>query len=244
MTQAPSFAFYMAGLIAMVFHAGLFFVVQPKPAEVLRGELPTPPRTFFMTPGGEDLPVNGTPVRTIVSPVLFSLPSAMGFSRELYEQKIETPRFIPKSGTPEQFLEADPVGPGVGIDSQALMLTTTLAGAPDIPGEVFGAEKKGPSARRVTLAPELKDRIVGGVVLPAELNQDVSNAWEVRAKLHVSGEGVVQHVFLEKPLESAPLNVEILKLLYGLQFNEGTPLDGTVEIYSAEPARTNGEAAE
>ncbi len=244
MTQAPSKGFFLVALIAVGFHGALFFAVQPKRADMLAGGMPVPPRTFFMAAGGEDLPMVGMPVRTIISPVLFSLPSSVGFSRVLYDQKIQTPRFTPNPGSPEQFLEAHPVPPEMKIESKRLMLTSVMAGAPDVPDYIYGADIPRPSARRVTLAPVLKERLIGGVVLPSALNQDVENAWEVSAQLSVSDEGVVKQVFLKNPQESAVLNMEILKLLYGLQFNAGEPVDGVVEIYSPEPTKSNGEAEE
>ena len=227
-------------LAAVAFHGILFALVQPKMGDGLGG-IPVTPNTFYLTSTTETSSMTGTQVRTVASPVLFSLPSQMGFSRALYEQKIRTPRFLPKPEQREHFLEATPVQSGVELSPDELMLTSIMAGTPELPAGVHGEEKKRLSARRVTLAPELKERIVGGVVLPAELNQEVSNAWEVRAQLRVSEHGVVEHVFLEKPLDSASLNMGIMKLLYGLQFDAGRPIDGTVEIYSPEPSKLNPE---
>lgn len=244
MTQTPSKGFFLVVLIAVGFHAALFFTVQPRQGDVLAGGMPVPPRTFFMTMGGEDLPMAGTPVRTIISPVLFSLPSSIGFSRVLYDQKIQTPRFTPNPGAPEKFLEAHPVSPGMKIEPKKLMLTSIMAGAPNVPDYIYGADIQRPSSRRVTLAPVLKERLVGGIVLSPALNQDVASAWEVSAQLRVSHEGIVEQVFVNNPLESPELNMEILKLLYGLQFNAGEPVDGVVEIYSPEPTKSNGEAEE
>jgi len=243
-TEAPSKGFFWAGLVAVGFHGALFFMVQPPQGGVLPGGMPVPPRTFFMSAGGEDVPMEGTSVRTIVSPALFSLPSSIGFSRVLYGQKIQTPRFMPNPKSPEHFLKAHPVQPGVKVEPQKLMLTSTMAGAPDVPDYIYQMDVQRPSARRVTLAPDLKQRLIGGIVLPTELNQSTDSAWEVSAQLRVSDEGVVEQVFLKKPLESAPLNMEILKLLYGLQFNAGEPVDGVIEIYSPESSASNGEVEE
>ena len=65
-------------------------------------------------------------------------------------------------------------------------------------------------------------------------------AWEVRADITVSSEGVVEHVFLEQPLETAALNQSILRLLHGLRFKPGdNTMVGHIEVYS--PGTGSGE---
>lgn len=244
MIRSASMAVPAAVAAAAVFHAVFFLLLEPLPGAVSAGGAPAVPKTYYMTSGGADSSMSARQVRTIASPVLFALPSDVGFSRELNKQRIETLRFIPKPAEPERYLAVDAVPNKTALDPQALMLTALLAAqGPAVPQDVYGAEHDRPSARRVLLAPELRERIVGGVILPPELNQETEKAWEVSAQLHVAADGFVEHVFIDRPLESQPLNMEILKLLYGLQFNPGSPLDGMVEIYSPEHSKPAGEAA-
>ena len=50
-------------------------------------------------------------------------------------------------------------------------------------------------------------------------------------------------MFLEQPLESAPLNQQVLQLLYGLRFKPGAgSVEGSIEIYSPEKTTVGGAA--
>jgi hypothetical protein len=229
-----------AVLFAVLLHAALFALVRPSVDRGLGG-IPVAPNTRFLsrTDGGN--PMNGNVARVVGSPVLFSLPSKMGFSRELQEQDVVTRLIFSQQVDSQQFLEVPSMQGGEPLNSQELMISTSASKAPAIPFDVFQRLENGPSARRVTLVPELKERIVGGVVLPASLNQEVAKPWEVRAEISVSEQGTVKHVFLNQPLESASLNLRILQLLYGLEFNPGEPVDGLVEIYSPELTKPTPE---
>ena len=78
-------------------------------------------------------------------------------------------------------------------------------------------------------------------MLPPELNQPKVTAWEVRADVSVTEEGFVRHVFLTKPLDEAPLNQSVIRLLHGLHFRPGKePTEGRIEIYSPETSPAKG----
>lgn len=240
MIRSQSMGFLWAALLATGLHAVLFVLLKPNMRDGLAGIPVTPNTSYLSSPPGLS-PMTGTEVRTISSPVLFSLPSKMGFSRELSEQDVQTQLKFSQELNPEQFLEAGMERVDGGLDVNKLMLTSILAEGPSIPDEVYAGKQDQPFARRVSFAPELKSRLVNGVVLPTELNQEASKAWEVRADVSVSSAGTVDHVFLEKPLESAPLNQGILRLLYSLQFKSGEPVNGRVEIYSPETRELGGD---
>lgn len=242
MTRAPARGIVAATFFAVLLHAALFVLVRPG-THVKLGGIPVVPNTAFLGHTGGTLPRMGNDPRVVNSPVLFSLPSAMGFSRELLKQDVQTRLSFSQQVEPEQFLDAALMQKKGVLASQDLMISPLVLQSPSIPADIFMKQEKGPSARRVTLAPELKDRLVGGVVLPQELNQPAEKSWEVRAEISVSEQGTVRHVFLNQPLESAPLNMRILQLLYGLHFNPGEPVEGVVEIYSPEskPAEETAE---
>ena len=90
------------------------------------------------------------------------------------------------------------------------------------------------AATRVVLAPELKTRLVGGIVLPPELNGPVETPWEVHASISVSEQGAVRHILLEQPLDPPERNQQVLRLLYGLRFKAGNPVESSIDIYSPE----------
>ena len=242
MIQAPTRGILWAALLAAALHALLFLAVRPTNGESLGGVRVAPETNYLSKPPGK-LPMAGTGIRTIKSPVVFSLPTGMGFSRELLVQDVATPLNTFSRPVPaENFLEIDPVAheADLSLFPRDLMLTAGEASAPALPVDIFQPLGKRPAARRVTLAPELKDRMVGGIVLPPSLNQGASAAWEVRASISVSEMGSVRHVFLDQPLDSAPLNQQVLQLLYSLRFKPGETIEGGIEIYSPEAVVNGG----
>jgi hypothetical protein len=227
----------VAVFIALVLHAALFGLVRPA-VEAKPRAMSMVPITHFMGRSSDGMAVAGIDPRLVSSPVLFSLPSAMGFSRELKEQDVKTRLTFSQAVKSEQFLRAQMMQDVGHFDSLELMLSTSVSDEPALPSDLYIEEEKRFSSRRVTLAPELKNRMVGGVVLPPELNHEVAKPWEVRAEINVSELGQVRHVFLDRPLESPQLNLQVLRLLHGLKFNPGEPVYGIVEIYSPELKQT------
>lgn len=235
-------AIELAVCLAVMMHLLLFLAVRPTAGANL-SNIARPPATCYLAKPSGKLPETGSDVRTLWSPVLFALPSGMGFSRDLLGENLRTRLTFSRPVEPERFLGIDPASGGTDpqVVLRDLMVTEGPAVAPGLPRDTFQPLEKRPAARRVHVSPELKERMVGGVVLPPELNQDTAGSWEVRADVGISKQGVVQHVFLDHPLESAPLNRQVLQLLYGLRFSSGAgPVDGSIEIYSPETSSAGG----
>jgi len=228
-------AIELAVCFAVMMHLLLFMAVRPVNGNGLVGA-PVPPETHYLAKPFGQLPASGSSIRAIWSPLLFSLPSEMGFSRALLQEKLRTRLTFRQPDEPESFLEIDPVSRNTGVkfDPQDLMLTTGKSAAPRPPSGASQPLETRPAPRRVYMVPELKERLVGGVVLPPELNK-TAEAWAIRADMRISKEGVVQHVFLEHPQESTQLNQSIIQTLHGLRFKPGAaPVEGRIEIYSPE----------
>lgn len=237
MIFVPSKGIFMACGLAGTLHLLLFAAVSPTDGKGSVGTM-MPPATRYLVQAAANLPESGSEVRTVCSPVLFSLPSNMGFSRELMEKDVHTRLSFSQQVEAERFLAVDSAKrvADVRLTPQELMLTAGVASSPGLPADGFLGLEKRPAARRVNLAPELKERLVDGVVLPPALNKDVTEPWEIHASVSVSEYGAVNHVFLDKPLKSVPLNRHVLQLLYGLRFKPGQAVDGSIEIYSPEAA--------
>ena len=121
------------------------------------------------------------------------------------------------------------------------MLTAPDNRSPKLPVREFAAQGPPSSTRRIYVAPELKKRMLGGIVFPPELNKKAEKAWELHASVSISKQGVVKHVFLDRPMESAKLNTDLLRLLSGLRFKPGAKsVDGRIEIYSPETVMDKG----
>ncbi|MEN8254619.1 MAG: hypothetical protein ABFR33_04030 [Verrucomicrobiota bacterium] len=236
----------LAVCLSVMMHLLLFMAIRPANGDGLVGT-PVSPETHYLANPSGPLPVHGSDIRTVWSPVLFSLPSEMGFSRDLLQEKLHTRLTFKQPPETESFLEIDPAlvlhsssKAGSALPSlvpRELMLTGMGKAAPRLPSRALRPLENRPAPRRVYMVPELKDRLVGGVVLPPELNKKGDAAWEVRADISISRQGAVRHVFLEQPLEAAGLNQAIIHLLHGLRFKPGDgPVEGRIEIYSPETA--------
>jgi len=234
-TAAPNRGVLLAVMLALLLHAGLLLLTV-RPVDVRRMGLRVPPNTRFLAEPVESMVMNAADVRTIRSPVVFSLPSSMGFSRELLSQDVQTRLRFSQQMETERFLNVDAAAYVnrriTGLPEVAPLALKPLD--PAVPADIYQESGTVSTARRVTMDTMLKSRIEGSVVLPPALNQSVEKPWEVRAAIHVTESGMVQHVLLEQPLDSAELNQQVIQLLYGLRFKAGRPLDGSVEIYSPE----------
>jgi hypothetical protein len=187
--------------------------------------------------------VNGDNIRTVWSPVLFSLPSELGFSSDIIQEKLRARLTFRQPDNTESYLEVNPFARDARtlIAPEELMVTAGESTAPQPPSGLPGRGEDRLPPRRVYVTPRLKERLVGGIVLPPELNRPDGTAWEARADVVVSEEGFVRNVFLEQPLEAASVQQSLVRLLYGLRFRpEKEPVSGRIEIYSPGPPHSGG----
>ena len=241
MIYAPGMGWTLAAGAALSLHLLLFVAVQPSRGNT--ADRPSaPPRTRYLTSASGGAASPESDVRTVRSPVVFSLPSAMGFSQELLNNDVKTKLSFLQTVKTEHFLEVE-TGPqyaGEWLVPLDLRISSREKGPP-LPVVVADGELSRMTGTRVVLAPELKTRLVGGIVLPPELNGSVETPWEVHASISVSEQGSVRHILLEQPLESPERNQQVLRLLYGLRFKPGEPIESGIGIYSPE---ANGETVQ
>lgn len=232
----------LAVCLAVMMHLLLFMAVRPADRSGLAGVL-VPPRTHYLARPSSPSPDQESDVRTVWSPVLFSLPSRMGFSRDMLDEKLHTRLTFKQLDDTERFLDVDRVSRS--LDGTIVPRNLTMAfsenAVPKPPSMESPALENRAAPRRVHMTSGLKQRLVGGIVLPPDLNKQGNAAWEVRADMTVSTQGAIRHVFLEQPLEDAALNQAIIRLLHGLRFKPGdAPVEGYIEIYSPETLSNGG----
>jgi hypothetical protein len=223
-------------------HLWLFMGIRPANGNGLAGA-PVPPETYYLAKTSGPASEDGVDVRAIWSPVLFSLPSEIGFSRDLLQEKLSTRLTFKQPDETESFLAVDPAPRDVGMEvaPQELMLTAGKRSAPKPPHGMLQSVQDRPPPRRVYVAPKLMERLVGGIVLPPELNVQAEAAWEVHADMSISKQGTIRHVFIAKPMEDEPLNRAIIQLLYTLRFKAADePVEGRIEIYSPDVSQSEG----
>jgi hypothetical protein len=219
----------MAASLAILLHLLIFIAVRPSAG---RSQIcPKVPQTCYLA---TTRPAKGADIRVAGSPVLFSLPSRMGFSSTLLRTRLRTKLDLKQRKEPETFLKVSTVQPEGSPEK--LMLTAggnRALGPPILP---FQPSEKSISAQRIQISPKLKERLEGNIVLPPELNQAPSAAWQVQAEVGISTQGEILHIFLDHPLESETLNQQVLQLLHNLRFKPGnSPTEGHIELYSPEP---------
>lgn len=155
----------------------------------------------------------GADIRAIRSPAVFSLPTAVGFTREILEQTPGTPPPVRVAEAPPPLLARSDVR-ALDRPTDARRLTVSVR-APD----------QGVSApRRPTFAPREPDTnlvlhliwldgldTARTATLPVkpESSWDDAKPWEASAVVDVGQDGIVRHVFLDRPTESQQRNVEI-----------------------------------
>lgn len=226
--------------MAVLMHVLLFTAAKPSNG-ISRVAEPAPPRTIYAAPSSEG-DADMITVRMVKSPAVFAMPSGLGFSRELQQHDVQNRKTItPLPVRSEQFhdiaysmFENDEyLNPG------QLMVSSTVR-EPGLPNDnpIHAAPQT--AAKRVQMAPELVRRLMGGVVLPPDLNKPTDKPWSVLASVSISEQGAVEHVFLDKPLESASLNQQLLHVLYSLRFKPGKSLESRIEIYSPDTISRRG----
>lgn len=231
----------IASGIAVGLHVLLFFGVPTTETSdsMLRRKAPFTGYNVFPATA-DDVLVGVNAVRVFNSPVHFSLPTSMGFSRFLEVERVEARTFFVPQVEEETFLDMElPVQRIRSAEDfhklQVLRADRSLA-VPPIntvsTGVVF--------PKRFLMDDVLLDRLAADPVFPEEFDQPVEKAWEISATVQVAESGRVEHVFLEHPVENAVLNQKILQFLYGLRFTAGTAIEAKVRIYSPEATPAEG----
>jgi hypothetical protein len=235
----------LAAALALAWHAfwGLWLRAAPPPAPL---RAPVVPEVTYAPI--QAAPESGGPAladaRTLWSPVLFSLPTPMGFSRSALARRIGSQPPLAVPGDTAIFLErpapSDERVIRVGESVEALMRESPDRFAfhvPDVPALTPTAVSTGETVR-VELLGGLAGRRFVRMDLPDEPRVRGDTAWEAGAYLEVDGEGRVVHVLLENPSESAKLNGMLVRSMRGWRMESaGRPHSGRVTLRYPGPAR-------
>lgn len=177
-------------------------------------------------------------LRVMWSPVLFALPTPMGFSRAPAagdghdRPRVQRPSLEPLlMPPPSQQLAAVVPAPRLPALNQGALFrldgaTPVFTGMP-VPTNTLVIDKLGGLAALACLEQPLP-------ALPAELTAD---SWTIAAALEVGREGRVQHVFLDTPSASPAFNEQLTRAFFGWRFAPSTAAaQGVVHLhYGAAP---------
>ena len=221
---APRWSMRRLWLLALPL-AGLWFgfwglLWQPQ-TFTLPSELPrfTPHARFLpartLADGGEPQ----SDLRVMWSPVLFALPTPMGFSRapaagdghdrprvqrpNLEPQLMPPPTASLKSVVPASKFPGFNDGANFRLDGAEPVFAAMPAATNSLTTEILGGLRDTPCLEKPLPA------------LPPEL---ISDSWAVAATLEVGREGRVQHVFLDPPSASAAFNVQLTQAFFRWRF--------------------------
>ena len=175
-------------------------------------------------------------LRVMWSPVLFALPTPMGFSRASAAGEGRDHPRIQRPVIEPVLLQPAPVGTGLPV----VQVPTR---PPFLDGVNFRLDGIAPvfpavQASSNTLAFEFLDGLAGGraldtplPALPADL---VADAWSIVAHLDVGREGGVRDVFLEVPTSSPEFNAAVAQALYHWRFAPAsTAVSGVIHLHHA-----------
>ena len=187
-------------------------------------------------------------LRVMWSPVLFALPTPMGFSRTpAAGDGHDRPRVQRPSLDPILLLPPQDVNRGMVV-SAAPVPAFAAGDHFNVDGvtPVFDAQPAATQALVVELLGELAVVQPLEKPLPAVPPELAADSWGVSAQVDVGREGGVRHVFLDPPSTSTDFNVQLLQMIYRWRFTPPTTdLHGTIRLYHvATPRRLPPEVAQ
>ena len=223
-----------AALAALAWHGLLLGALRPARSPRPRRP-PKPPSVRYLP--GPHAGASWTDARWLWSPVLFSLPSPVGFSRVRDEgESVRTP-LAPPPPAP-RFRDAPPAPPE---DGPAVLPPRTSAAAAHWNGLLDGAApafSPGPRGPLRLAGAWLADDFERGPAdPPAAL---AARAWEARAQIEFDPRGVPERVLVDPPGEDPAFDRELARWLWSWRLKPGRAArDGRLRLVFA-PA---GEAA-
>lgn len=159
-------------------------------------------------------------LRVMWSPVLFALPTPMGFSRTSAtgegrdHPRVQRPSVEPLLLQPAPVAAGAPVVPVPAAPAFNDGVNFRLAG----PAPIFAAVPPPTNSLALVWLGGLAQAQALEKTLPALPPALVAEAWSILAHIEVNREGGVQHVFLDPPSASADFNAQLVQALYRWRF--------------------------
>lgn len=223
-----------AVLLALSWH--LAWSALLRPVRDPRGiALAAVPRMTWVSPAKVD-----PAMADVRSPVLFSLPTAAGFSAPVLTNGIVLSPPIGVTPSPG-FLLARRPAPDAAAMVMDLGLTQQVAAAmrdwrePERRSDLFPAPS--PPAVQVLFSPGLEQ---AGVVR-ARLPEGGAAPWEAQAFVEFDADGRAVHVLIESPAADTNVNVQVARALRAWRLERGGPASGRVVLRWAGRAASGGE---
>ena len=234
----PRIVWFWAVLLAVGWHGLWGWLFSPARAVSTIAPLRVPQVSYMpVNADGRDGEALNADIRALWSPVLFSIPTPMGFSRSVLTNEVGVRPPLGQSMAFSNFLERS------ALPVQASPLVTIPA-LNDIVAETIKSlalNETDPS--RVTPVPatggEVQVEFLQGLAerKPANLNLPRhpwikgDKAWEIVLYIEFGEDGLVRQVFVESPTESESLNAALAQGAWKLRLeNPGVPVSGRIVV--------------
>jgi len=219
--RGDSLIWTIAILTAIVWHVFIWVRFSRHADETFASVRTRAPQLAYLPEYASDAATAESEARTLMTPVLFSLPSNVGFSKPILQYKEgmlagnyphqNEPAFLEHSIAPRQdnFL----VWPR-HMDSQAAYILnnpsitkprTTLArdGVVDPKAAIY-----------ISFTGALNRELFEAMPLDSKIETEFDPPWQATVSMNFDSEGLPSHVFLETPTENNDLNSAIILNLY------------------------------
>lgn len=219
--RGDSLIWTIAILIAIVWHVFIWLRFprqNDEPLKTLRHEAPL---LAYLPDYASNAATEESEVPTLMTPVLFSLPSTVGFSKPIlqYKEGMLAGNY-PRQNEPA-FLEHS-IAPRVDnflvwprhMDSQAAHILNN----PSITKPRTTLARDGivdPKATvHISFIGELNPAMFESMPLDPKIETEFASPWQATVSMYFDNEGLPSQVFLETPTENSDLNSAIIRNLY------------------------------
>lgn len=173
-------------------------------------------------------------VRGVSSPVLFALPTPIGFSRGQLQWDAPALSMDAVSGDPALPSSAWPIQSLARLDPPTLAETIRLARRLDRP-RVDGTPElvlPGPTGAVLVVVWERIDGVSRTLTVPVSSGSVwvADGPWEARAQVRVDGEGWPQHILLEDTGAGRNRETQLVQMLRQMNFGASTARDGSLYV--------------
>lgn len=226
-------------MLAALWHIPLWFLYNPQLYDVQAVEPAMRGITlsFLALPPEPGSAITESDARLLWSPVLFSLPSPVGFSKPL------TPQGSLMIVTEEMYSE-----PGIMLQESLLSGRGLRVAAPDsldLEVQQLLGRRESPRSTQlfrqpeleaargisINMSAELEGRSIANTKLDPDMLPRFEQPWQVVAHISFAAEGWPQFVILESTTQNQELDRALIRWLHGWRFDElSEPPEGRVEI--------------
>ena len=174
---------------------------------------------------------NDFDIRLVQSPIIFALPTKIGFSKDLLENEKEVDLFSVKSSEKEFFFK---------FDKDVFRSLKQPLSFNDIKQYQFSYEPiktykkldKSENNLHYQLSKNLESILIDDSILIKNLASLEGDSWFVKASLYISENGFVDHVFIDDISEKTINKMSLLNALYNIKFKSGVEEIGWIILNS------------